>query len=142
MPTEEESDFRKRLVEALDEDGPLSNMMSEEETPSLRKRLVKASLMGQEPTDRIWTVIFAISSLVFIIGGLVVESRFFLSRADSWGFKRGAVDCLILVVDDDRDFGLPDYCHHDNLVIYYPSGICDQFFADDRRCGLEEQGQR
>lgn len=114
--------------------------MPAEDEESTRKRLSKALRMNQEPKDRIWSVIFAMAILVFILGGIVVESRIYLSREHTLGFERGAAYCLTVVVDNDRDFELPEYCKGPDLVIYYPEDVCSRFFPDSHICGSEEGG--
>lgn len=40
------------------------------------------------------------------------------------GWQRGSVDCLELIVDDDRTFAMPPYCVRDEVVPWYPPDVC------------------
>lgn len=111
-----------------------------EEEPTIRERLFEASKMSQEPKDRMWAVIGVVSILVLLLGGLVLETRLFLSEGRTLGFQRGAVDCMTVLVDGDRDFDLPDYCSDTRLVIYYPDSVCDSYYSELAMCGAKEDG--
>lgn len=87
-----------------------------------------------------WAVIIVVSILVFLLGGLILETRFYLSEGRTLGYKRGAVDCLTVLVDGDRDFGLPSYCSDTRLVIYYPAPVCNLYYKELTMCGAEEGG--
>lgn len=112
--------------------------MADEERSTFLARFSKAARMNQEPRDRMWGIIIVVTILVLALGALLAETRLFLTEGQTLGYQRGAVDCLILITDDDRRFELPDYCHNGNVVIYYPDIVCDEFFSEDERCGREE----
>lgn len=109
--------------------------------PSLNERLAVALRMGQDPVDRLWSAIYALVVIILLVGGITVvyaeETRHSHSDIRELGFQRGSVDCLSVVVDNDRTFGLPAYCRLDDIVIYYPPEICDSFFPDAESCGDE-----
>lgn len=136
--TNEKEPLRDRLTDALDDRRGLNRLMNSEEEPTIRERLVEASQMGQEPKDRLWAVIIVISFLVLILGGLMVETRVYLSEGRTLGYKRGAVDCLTVAVDNDTTFDLPNYCYDPKLVVHYPQGACEEFFPDVATCGGSE----
>lgn len=129
---------RDRPTDELDDCRGLGQGLVGEGEPTIRERLVEASQMGQEPKDRMWAVIFVVSILVFALGGIMVETRMYLSEGRSLSFQRGAVDCLTVILDDDRDFDLPNYCRDPSLVVYYPVSSCDKYFPDIPSCGAEE----
>jgi hypothetical protein len=112
--------------------------MSTEAQPTLRQRVSKAAKMNQEPRDRMWGVIIVFGILILALGGIAIEARLFLAEGHTLGYQRGAVDCLSLMVDNDREFKMPDYCLNPNVVVYYPAPVCDQYFDGDARCGREE----
>lgn len=48
--------------------------------------------------------------------------------------ERGAVLCLNLLVNPEREFRLPTYCYTATVAEHYPSEACVQF-NDPPRCG-------
>jgi hypothetical protein len=58
-----------------------------------------------------------------------------IEKSRQLGFERGSIDCLTLVVDDDRAFDLPSYCHRAEVIIYYPPDVCRAFLPDEGSCG-------
>jgi hypothetical protein len=87
----------------------------------VRERLKEAVRANQEPKDRIWAVIIVLGILVFALGGLLIETRLYLAEGRELGFQRGAVDCLDVLTDDTRPYGLPGYCTDPHLIVYYPN---------------------
>jgi hypothetical protein len=102
-------------------------------------RISEALRMGQEPKDRLWAVIYVLIVIVLLVGAITViyaeSTRNFLETGRSLGFERGAVDCLTIVVDNDRDFALPQYCQRAEVVVYYPPEVCDTYLPDLPVCG-------
>lgn len=107
----------------------------------IRARIENVGKMHQQPKDRLWAAIFALVVLVLLVGGIVivssVKTKSFLNASRDFGHQRGAVECLQVVVDNDRDFGLPEYCSNPEVVVHYPPSVCHQFFPDIEACGTE-----
>lgn len=93
--------------------------------------------MGQEPIDRIWGIILALVIVVAASGLLSVSNRLYMHESRRLGYERGAVDCLSVIVYNDRDFFLPDYCQREELIIYYPPQVCKTFFEKRSGCSRE-----
>ncbi len=108
----------------------------EENTPDVRERLSKLARMGQEPKDRLWAVVIVLALVVFALGGLLVETRLFLSGERGLGYERNAIDCLEIVVDNDRNFSLPAICFHSQVIVHYPPEVCTAFFINSDDCGI------
>lgn len=91
----------------------------------------------QEPRDRLWGAIIVLAVIAIIVGCIAFEAyqsseagNKALSDAQSVGFQRGAVDCLTVVVDNDRTFDIPDYCRRVEVIQWYPPQVCAAYFAD------------
>lgn len=114
--------------------------MSTDDDLNLRKRFTEEVKMGQQPTDRLWAAI-AVLALIAILSGLVTviyaeTTRNFLEEGRRLGYERGAVECMQVVVDNDRTFDLPNYCRREDVVFYYPPEVCDEYFGGDSAdCG-------
>lgn len=106
---------------------------------NIRERIQKVAIQDQQPKDRLWGVIFVVAVLVFALGATTVlysESiQNFLTNGRELGYERGAVECLQVVVDDDRDFELSGYCGKQQVIIYYPPTVCDEYFPGREDCG-------
>lgn len=112
--------------------------MSEDDL-SIKDRLVEASKMGQEPKDRLWAAIVALVLIVFVVGGVSIAyaegTKTYLREEHDLAFQRGSVDCLQVVIDDDRNFGLPGYCGRHEVLIHFPPEVCDTYFPEEVDCG-------
>ena len=77
--------------------------------------------------------------VALLSGGITViyseTTRNFLDDGRQLGFQRGAVECMQVVVDNDRTFDLPSYCRLEDVVFYYPPEVCDEFFSGHSSCG-------
>lgn len=106
---------------------------------TLYDRIVEATTMGQQPKDRLWAAI-AVLIIVASISGLVTvlyseSTRNYLETSREIDFQRGAVDCLTIIVDNDRYFALPTYCSRSEVRAHFPPEVCEQFFARENDCG-------
>lgn len=106
-------------------------------------RIVEASKGDQDPSDRLWAAVLVLAAIVFILGGFLVETRLYISDTvevnRQLDYERGSVDCLSVVVDNDRDFDLPPYCGQIGVIIYYPQEVCDSFFPNSSECGQNQR---
>lgn len=50
------------------------------------------------------------------------ETQVLLGREIGW--QRGSIDCLVMLVDDDRGFAMPPYCLRAEVVPWYPVEVC------------------
>lgn len=103
-----------------------------------RKRLSHALRAGQEPIDRLWAAIYVLILIVVLVGITTVyyaeSNQNYQGTTRVLGFERGSVDCLSVVIDNDRDFDIPPYCRRSEIVVYYPSEVCEAFFAHSDIC--------
>jgi hypothetical protein len=109
----------------------------ENDPESFVERLSKASRMGQEPRDRLWSIVIVLAIVQLLLGGFLVETRLYLSEGRALSYERSAADCLDLIVDDDRDFSLPAICHNERVFVHYPPEVCETYFVADSTCSAE-----
>ena len=114
-------------------------MSSSNDELNIRDRLIEVGRQGQEPKDRLWAAIAVLALIALLSGGITIiyaeTTRNFLDDGRALGFQRGAVDCLQVVIDDDRTFGLPPYCARPEVRAYYPPEVCDEYFDGTSGCG-------
>lgn len=92
----------------------------------------KPDFLSRPPT---WGMLYWI--LFVVVGGIVaaavvlvdfggqigqIEDR--QNQAEERGYINRAMTCLILIVDNDRFFELPDECLHPRVAAYYPREVC------------------
>jgi hypothetical protein len=97
--------------------------VSDLEDLDARPRLEKIAAMNQQPKDRLWAAIIVLAIIALLSGGITIvyseTTRNFLDDGRQLGFQRGAVECMQVVVDNDRTFDLPSYCRLEEVVFYY-----------------------
>lgn len=103
----------------------------------LVRRLKETFAARQTPADRLWAVVLVLSLLVVLIGAIVIESRIYTQGSRELDYGRGAIDCLSVLVDEDRSFGTPPYCRLNEVVVYYPPAVCEEFFPQVAFCGYK-----
>lgn len=112
--------------------------------PTIRERIFESSKNDQEPRDRLWAAIYVLVVLVMVVGSITVvysqATRDYLETNRVLGFERGSVECLSLIIDNDRRLQLPPYCHRSEVVVYYPPEVCDEFFHGSDLCGRDWEG--
>lgn len=113
--------------------------MSENDDPNIKKRVINAAKMSQDPEDRLWGAIYvliAIALLSAVVTAYYAERTIDFHVTDrEGGFQRGAIDCLSVVIDNDRDFELPVYCTKPEVFAYFPPEICEVYLRDEDSCG-------
>lgn len=129
-----------RLALCLDigtlEGGPLSD---DDNNLDIQDRLAKVASMHQQPKDRLWAAIAVLIVIALLSGGITAyyaERTIDFHQTDrEAGDQRGAVDCLQVVIDDDRNFGLPSYCARPEIILYFPPEVCEVYFEGAASCG-------
>ena len=56
-------------------------------------------------------------------------------RARERAYASRAQGCLIVILDNDRNFDLTAACTEPVVTAYYPAGVCAQFFPQVAECG-------
>lgn len=108
----------------------------------VRQRLANVVKGHQEPKDRIWSAIIVLTFIAIGVGFISFvswrsseEGNSLTREGQQIGFQRGAVDCLTTVIDNDRNFDIPDYCRRTEVILWYPPEVCLLFFNNEQACG-------
>lgn len=113
--------------------------------PTESKWRYKSPKARQEPAERLWAAVYALILLVVVVAITTVtyaqSHRRDLASETVLGFQRGAVNCMLVIVDNDREFQLPDYCERPEVIIYYPPEVCDAHFNRVNTCGEQWEGE-
>ncbi len=112
--------------------------------PTISQRVSRAGRQGQDPKDRLWAVVYVLIVLTLLVGLVVVvyseAIRDAIDQEQELGFQRGSVDCLSVVVDNDRNFDLPPYCRRVEVLVFYPIEVCNTFFPRNADCSSNWEG--
>lgn len=108
---------------------------------SLRLQVYREEIRGNieafgSALSAMWKAILVITvvGLLSIAGSVWNREEILNSR--EYNYKGRMVNCLDLLVDDDRDFPIPAPCLETNVARYYPTEICERKLVGPvRECG-------
>ena len=113
--------------------------------PTEHRWSLKSFRSGQDPNERLWAAIYALIILIVVVGVTTVayarSTQRDIEENIDLGWHRGTVNCLLVIVDNDRKFQLPDYCEQTEIIVHYPPEICTAYFQRSAECGEKWEGE-